>query len=313
MERSVTIELSPQIQFGSKGARSRVDYSSRATDPGPGYEAPLPGTDAFRRVRGRSGDLILVQLKSGNNETRRRRDALRSLGLGQVHSAILRESSEPTLWGNVAVVRDMIAVIILPRREFAVGDDMSNQLSNAEYESLKYGTATRPGHLWRAMGQYFAFEFESESLVSFWSTDYSLSEVVDSFGNAGLSIDKGSDEAKVRVVIGDGRSEQRTGFWSEIANLGESDGHLSEAVIGTAVIPMDNGTRVVWRAGLKRFHDINSYRRDVTIASSPPDVVAIRGLARETCSQGFLERVPCRLMTRLHGRVREYPVEPKSP
>lgn len=298
--------LEPQLAFGSAHSSSQVDYSTRAADPGPYYSPPLPGTEGFSRVRGREGDLLVIQLKGMAGLDERRKAALRTLGLGRIDSACLRDSADPTLWGNVQAVRDAVAVVILPRKMYAPGIDSRAEDSDAQYDSLKYGTQSRPGHLWRdAKGDYFAYESDRDSLVALWSSDCSdLYELLSKLSTAGLTVDKGSHEAQLRVIDRAQAHEERVGPLHELL---EARGNVA---VSQAVIPIDNGAQVTWQASIRRFHDIDVFRPSVTIASSPPDILATRGLARETAARGFLGRIPCRVRTRINGRVREYPIAP---
>lgn len=281
-----------------------VTYSPRARTPRPGQiTPPIPGTDGFKTVRGRSGDLIVIQLRSGEHLTPKRRAALRTIGLHGIRTAVLRRSNDASFWGSAQEVRDVIAIIELP--ELVYGWDARNlsQTENAiEVENpIPYGTPSRPGSLWRSTeGDYFGFEFESDRLFGYWSTPLSFSDVSDGFADLGLALNGG--ESYVAVRTGD-NIEHFRGDWDAIRKNVRGD-----AVASLASIAVDDSSRIIWKEPHVRFHDTDTVRAELGIVSSPADAFLTRSLARITANILFLDAAGCEVQFRLDGRPRKVPI-----
>lgn len=281
-----------------------VTYSPRATKPRPGQiSPPIPGTEGFRTVRGRSGDLIVIQLRSGEHLTPKRRAALRTIGLHGIRTAVLRRSNDASFWGSARRVRDVIAIIELP--ELVYGWDAGNA-SQTETDikvenPIPYGTPSRPGSLWRSThGDYFGFEYEADRLFGYWSTALSFSDVSGGFVDLGLAPNGG--DSYIAVRIGDAVEHFR-GRWEAICK------HVGgDAVASLASIAVDDSSRIIWKEPHVRFHDMETVRAELGIVSSPADAFLTRSLARTTANALFLDAAGCEVQYRAGGRTRKVPI-----
>lgn len=291
---------------GTSIAQQSYEFSPRATVPrAVNFPLPVPGTVAFERVLGRAGDLIVIQLKSSNGERYKRREALRTLGLKGIRSASLRFSDDVSTWGCVEAVRDLVAVIVLPSVTYTTGNSRSKkQDAEVEVESYRYGTQSKPGHLWRGLsGAYFAYEYEADSLVTFWSSALQLDELLQTFDAVGMQIDEDSPASYIGMQFDETDSNadlsNRDGSWRQIA------AELDFGRVGAAVISMVGGFEVTWQAPHARFHDLTNEWASIGVNSQPPDVLAVKSLCGATGDRRLLAAGECHVRTRQAGTTRE--------
>lgn len=131
---------------------------------------PLPGSLGSSRVAGRSGDVVVYQVRSTNKAIESHQKTIETLGLNGVFSASLKMSN-PAIWGMIDTVRDYVAVLILDGVFYKQDNSNRSQSRVADYERLKFGSETQPGGLIRGKsGEYFAFESDGKSLLMNWSS-----------------------------------------------------------------------------------------------------------------------------------------------
>jgi ribosomal protein L30/L7E len=271
--------------------------STRASALPKGIELPLEGTPAFNRARGREGDLIVIQLKSGIGQSPDRRAALRSLTLKGPWSTSLRLSYDAATWGNIRKVRDLVAVVALPEVKYKSGHNPESADSGIKYENFKYGSRNLPAHLWRdSSGEYFGY-----GLVAFWSSEVSIENLETSLNQTGLQIDIARRDAFLATAqfspeFNEPLVVPHTGSWESISkNL------LSSTVI-SARLPLRDNLAATWLAPHKRYEDQDHVKGTVGIISPRTEVLAIRGLARVTGNVRFLDVSHCAIITGVRGK-----------
>lgn len=280
-----------------------ITYSPRAQKPSPGQiDPPVPGTVGFRNVRGRSGDLIVVQLRGAQHETPKRRAALRTVGLHGIRSAVLRSSNDSTFWGSVRKVRDLIAIIELP--DVVYGWDahnVSKDDNKIESDSFPYGSSSRPAHLWRSGdGDYFGYEFQGGRLFGYWSTSLSFSDVSEGFDQFGLI--PATEESYLAMRGADGIEHFRGSWDSVLLNA------ASGAIPSLASIAVENSACLIWKEPHARFYDSDSVRAELGLVTSPPDAFLTRQLVRVTANLALIDSAKCEIRFRSEGRLREVPI-----
>lgn len=268
-----------------------ISFSPRAATPAPGQiTVPLPNTPAFDSVRGRAGDLIVIQLASANGVGQVRRSALRTLNLKGPRSAALHMSTTPTVWGNISAVRDLVAVVELSRVEYTKSAQVAHGETAIDHETKEYGSGTRPGQLWRGVdGVYFGYESDRHSLRTYWSTKIDFPTFLLSLTAAELPPDPQLPDSYM-AIDHDGSIEHQDGSFSELSEL------LGDRAITGAVLQIEAGLEVFWRKPYRRFHDRDTVRGEIGVISAPADPAASRRLA---ASAGDLEKI-----RRLGGLVR---------
>ncbi|WP_216099634.1 hypothetical protein, partial [Curtobacterium sp. MMLR14_002] len=139
----------------------RVDLAPVPEHPG---VIPLPGTVEFANVRGREGDLLILQFRSGSHLTSDKQQALADLELGRVGAACIRPSSPDTI-GRIRLLRGIVAVIDL--RGVHYRENVAyREKTGLEYERTQFGSNTQPGELIRdSAGNYFVFESDRNGLL----------------------------------------------------------------------------------------------------------------------------------------------------
>ena len=130
---------------------------------------PIPGFYGSSRISGRSGNLVVYQMRSSIGALEETQRSLRTLGLRGVFSASLRVGNETT-WGLIRSAQDYISVLILDEIYYKE-DQPSSDTTSLQYEHVKFGTETQPGSLYRnSNGEYFVFEADRKKLLLNWST-----------------------------------------------------------------------------------------------------------------------------------------------
>ncbi|NEM90904.1 uL30 family ribosomal protein [Galbitalea soli] len=168
-----------------------------------GIDVPFPLEEirAYPELSGRSGDLLIIQLRSGIGVTRKRQATLRSLGLAGIRTSSLRSSREPGIFGYIRAVRDLVGVVELGGIMYRSAQ-LSARSTHLQYERIEYGSNTRPGGLVRnSDGEYFVFESDRNGLLLNWSTSLSASEAFEQFQQS--FIDEGTP---LRVRSGESAS-----------------------------------------------------------------------------------------------------------
>ncbi|WP_282857218.1 uL30 family ribosomal protein [Pseudoclavibacter helvolus] len=262
-------------------------------------DVPLPWTEGFdNRVHGRAGDLMVVQVRSRINLKVDQKSALRSLGLRGPGSAALHFSYEPSIWGQIRKLENVVAVLELPSVYYKNEFSATTADSSIGVEALKYGTNSKPGRLWRdEVGLYFGFESERESSVAYWSSSSELTDVLDAAQEVGLAIDNGKEAYMLACGEGVGLVDQ-DGAWDDLyaANAGNR-------VVAVA-IPTIEGPEITWRAPYKRFDDVSGMSAEVGCISAPTDILAIRALVKYTAHMEFIRTARPSVEVRTHGKPR---------
>lgn len=277
-------------------------YSPSASMPSRGFEIPFPDTPGFRKVHGRQGDLLVVQLSSSIGSPVKKRDALRTLGLSGPHSASLQSSRNPALWGNIRQTREMVAVLVLPdnmnmERTINHPDQMDGEVLN-----IKYGTNSKPAELWRREdGRYFAYEIgRRAACTSFWSTDLDLVGLVDEIGHAGfppVPDRMGYVALRSNPLTGTSVSHH-PGSWREL--------YPNEGEVVKALIPIGDSSSVTWQAPFARFWDQDHKLASAGVISSPIDIAMIRALFSATGPSALSRSGLCNIRVHAKGKSREY-------
>lgn len=297
-----------------------ISWSAKATIPkNPPSSLPLPGTDAFNRnVHGRNGDLLILQLSSGEHLKAARRNTLRSLGLRGINSASLRRSDDPTTWGYIQAVRDLIAVVELGGVQYKAESSV-NVEEDVSYESAQFGSNTRPSGIFRdTLGDYFSYESDRNGVLLNWSTDRDFHSALEAFliaydGPEPLAAEHSSllglrptepienDSSSLEVTIG-ADAELIELPTDKAIGLTRSSSVLDVQFARLAF----RGIDLTWHEPYVRFDDRETERAELGLYAHRLDLSKARTLARNTGNRGFFEQAKCRIETRENGTLKTY-------
>jgi ribosomal protein L30/L7E len=278
-------------------------------------DVPLPGTEEFlARIRGRAGDMVVVQFRGDSGLNDEQKACLRTLNLKGPRSMSLRWTNDHTTWGLVRSVRDYVGVVYL-------GAEMYNPQyvevdENTAIEHVSYGTKTRPGGLVRdEVGHYFAYESDRRALLVFWDSESSIEQAVkalhECFGprepehgadasTVGLDVEIGSVPEKVDayrsegVTIADGPTE------SILKLIRDQPDDVNFARLSF------RGLVLTWRAPFQRFEDRDRESAEVGLRSPNLDLVAARRMADMTGSR-LIQDVALSVQVRQYGNLKTLP------
>lgn len=281
--------------------------------------APLVGTGNISAVNGSSGDLLIVQLKGETGQTSARLATLRTLGLRGLNSASLRNTSDPTIWGQIRAVRDLIGVIELDEVKWkaAVVDARDPRVT---YNRIPYGSGTRPGAVvHNTLGDYFVFESTRSSLLVNWTTALSAAECLDEFDSAFEGLQARPADVSVIALASGGSSD-------EVADLEEAVGDdavddsldvidlptaeairlIRSGVEGLVSMRLSiAGVDLIWQEPFVRFLVDDEALAEVGLFSHDLSFVQpARKFARATANRGFFNGRDFEVMVRVHGNPR---------
>lgn len=268
-----------------------INWSPRVdTRPPIGFSPPLPGTPGFSKVKGRSGDLIVIQVKSGDGRKANQQDCLRSLGLHGPRSAALRDSRDASTRGYIQTVKHLVSVIELEGIYFK-DETRLMKGGEVEFDKPKYGTDSQPSQLFRDLkGDYFLYESSDRQLRVAWSTQDTLEKCLEDI----VSLYPQVQESVERVFIGQESTQDvivQEKVGSAAIDLVRS---IGKATFFNMQLADDELYAVSWRQPYKRFHDRTSLRGEVSV-STPKNLseYSVRQLVRQTCDNDFLDRSQC--------------------
>lgn len=294
----------------------------------PNLSLPMVVGGIDESTRGRSGDLLVVQLKSSVHEKHRIKASLRSLGLKGVGSQALRSSSDENVFGYIRKARHLIAVVELNGVQWKSAT-MKLPASRMEYEVIEYGTNTRPGALYRnSDGDYFNFISDRDGLRASWSTSLGagacLAVALESFDSAALP----SGERQSVIVLEKGPTPDSSAggdldFDGVFASLAEEDGtkiqiagagsvlelptaeavsaiRSSELHIAMANLALGEA-RFTWQKPYARFIDSEIALAETGLYSRRPNFHALRAMARTTGAPHFFDNLEVKVQVRERG------------
>lgn len=126
-------------------------------------------------LRGRSGDLLVIQMRNSDHAKANIQHTLRSLGLKGPRSMSLRDSSQPNVFGYIENARSYIAVVILDEVKWLTATGSLDSKMN--YEIHQYGTNTRPASMVRdEVGDYLVYYSDRDGVLLNWSTDLGIAD-----------------------------------------------------------------------------------------------------------------------------------------
>lgn len=306
----------------------QIEWSPVATIPeGGGLPLQFPlDPKRFSMPNGRSGDLLVVQLRSEIGETKTRREALRSLGLNGVRSSSIRSSFEEGVFGYIRAVRDLVAVARLNAVVYKSTTTSTHEMA-VEFERIEYGTNTRPGGLIRSsLGDYYSFESDRKGLLLCWSTDLSADQCIQEFRVSFPDIEPDSHpDASVLGIVANGvagdesllerlEADRITDAIDEDQSIDPSslivdlptpeaidvvssqESSLVVARLGFA------GVELIWHRPYARFIDSEVERAEVGIYTRDySHLDGVRVLTRRTGKNGFFDAIPVTAQIRERG------------
>ncbi|CAN5373236.1 hypothetical protein BH11ACT5_BH11ACT5_16340 [soil metagenome] len=284
----------------------------------------------YPELRGRSGDLLIFQLRSVIGADKKRSGALKSLGLKGIRTSSLKSSREPGVFGLIRSVRDLVGVIELDGVMYRSAQ-LSARATHLQYERIEYGSNTRPGALVRnSAGEYFVFESDRNGLLLNWSTSLLPSDVYDRFltsfkdEDIDLQVKRG-ESASMVAVSGDRRPTHSTisddqqmsspndGHWADfqidpsnlIAEMPTAEAieliRRSDLAIVSARIAFRN-VFMTWHRPYARFIDSDEEVSEAGIYLSDfSQINAVRRLIRRTGRAGFFSETDVSILVREHG------------
>lgn len=294
-------------------------------------QLPLPGSALFDTVHGRSGDLLVIQVRSGKHEKKARQETLRSLGLKGVRSASLRSSGDGATRGYIRAVRDLVGVIELDGVKWKESSTL-DRASDLQYESLDYGTNTRPGGLVRdSLGNYFVFESDRNGVLLNWSTSLSLLECYENLVEAterqilpasmsGLSKERPEGEnLSILAVKGSAQPGVSAGTTSDRHDAATDPIDFIELPTDEALTVMRaqgsaiavarlafRGMDLTWQQPYARFIDSDRETAEVGLYSRDLSFPVARRLARLTGPEGFLDQATVEVLVRRSGNLKRF-------
>lgn len=301
----------------------------------PNLSLPIAMGGIDESTHGRSGDLLVVQLKSSVHEKHRIKASLRSLGLKGVGSQALRSSSDDNVFGYIKKARHLIAVVELNGVQWKSATTKL-PASRMEYEVVEYGSNTRPGGLYRnSDGDYFNFISDRDGLRSSWSTNLGvgacLTISLESLGFPALhSAERQSLLVLEKTPTSDSFTDSAGDAEAVLASLAEDDGaKIQIADAGTVLelptseaisairnselhIAMANltlgETRFTWQKPYARFIDSEVALAETGLYSRQPNIDALRVMARKTGAPHFFDNFEIKVQVRERGAAKRIKV-----
>lgn len=306
----------------------QIEWSPVATIPeGGGLPLQFPlDPKRFSMPSGRSGDMLVVQIRSEIGETKLRRDALRSLGLNGVRSSSIRSSFEEGVFGYIRTVRDLIAVARLNAVVYKSASSRAEDMA-VDFERIEYGTSTRPGGLIRSsLGDYFTFESDRKGLLLNWSTDLSAEQCVHEFRASFPDVvPDGRHHSSVVGIVANGVAGDESIIErlevDRITDAIDEDHALDPSALivdlptpeaidivssqkASLVVARLGfvGLELIWHRQYARFIDSDNERAEVGIYTRDYSYLdGVRVLARRTGKNGFFDAVPVTAQIRERG------------
>lgn len=335
LSRSLKLRCGSEISGGEMAVfRSYQDipWSTLAIIPEivpPNLSLPLTLGGIDESTHGRSGDLLVVQLKSSAHEKKRIKASLRSLGLKGVGSQALRSSNDENVFGYIDKTRHLIAVVELNGVQWKSATTKL-PASRMKYEVIEYGTNTRPGGLYRnSDGDYFNFISDRDGLRASWSTRLGVGACLAVALERLSTISLPSAERQSVLVLENGpTSDSSAGddsdFEGVLAALEEDEGTkvqiagagtvlelpTSEAIsairssaLHIAMVNLSLGeTRFTWQKPYARFIDSEVELAETGVYSRRPDFGVLRAMARTTGAPHFFENFDVKVQVRERGK-----------
>lgn len=238
-------------------------------------------TLAVDSLRGRCGDVIVVQLKSSANALQAHKDTLRSLGLGRPNAASLRWGKDGVTQGYIHAVRHLVGVVFLLEPCYKEG-------ISPLFESQQYGTRTRPGEILRSFdGEYIGYRSERDAASIYMSTEASFSDVLVGLQRCGMETELSSPDTWVSIQSPAGEWDSRRGRYERVV-----DG-LDLAWIRRSTLPvrtLGRATResvslmIMWQQDIQRFHDMTRRSNELGVIAVG-DAIRSVALLKETFAE----------------------------
>jgi len=277
----------------------------------------------FAAPNGRSGDLLIIQLRGHHHEIQSRKDSLRSLGLSGIRSSSIRSSFEENIYGYIRSVRDLVAVAQLKAVVYRGASSLTRDTA-VEFERIEYGTNTRPGGVIKSsIGDYFTFESDRKGLLASWSTHLSALDAITAFRSIYESAEPlKSDDASVLGLIASGLVSAGSGDGMARQILDDDSVDPSSVVVDVPtrdalqIIESQGGNLVVARLGFAgidltwhrpyaRFIGNEVERAEVGIYTRDySQLERLSAFARATGVEGFFDTVPVTAQIREHGNAK---------
>ncbi|GAA4969501.1 uL30 family ribosomal protein [Kineococcus glutinatus] len=281
-----------------------ISWSSIATVPQDGtLRLPLPGTAAFKRAKGRSGDWLVIQIASAIGSTAKQRGALRTLGLRGPNTLVLRSSADVSTKGSIRTVRHLVAVVELDGIYYRQTEAGNSEGGDVSIENQQYGTETSPGQLWRdPQGEYFGYRSERDSTLAYWSSELTLHQLVET----AYQLPEVSLSDDVRVKYWTVAEPQRGAIRHDSSVKSLPGAESVNEPISHAVIDLPNEQHLMWKAPFRKFGDRQTTKGEVRLLGEPIDEVALRALVRATANEVFMARANCNIQVRRQGKLRQH-------
>lgn len=310
-----------------------LTWSSLGATPNEGTYAihlPLWELSSPHAPFGRSGSLLVVQLRSSIRLQADRRATLKSLGLKGVDTASLRFADEVTL-GYIAKVRDIVGVIDLGgvfyrQTEYNAGD------SSLSIDCVEHGTNSRPGATVRSSdGEYFSYDSDRRGILVDVSSTWKLLDVLNEIDSAFPDARPlAKDDASMLAIAGEG---SLPGEFDELEGITSWDGAWHETPVSQSGLivemPTDEAISLIrsHRIGIAAariaFHDffvtwqepysrfVNSDRELSEVGvyvRSPKQLAGLSRLIRAVSKPGFIDNARPRIIMREHGNAKHYTI-----
>lgn len=270
-----------------------------------------PSISNLAKVRGRSGDLLVLRLNNSHKLSPDKLRSLRSLNLREPGSAALCLSHLPNTWGMIESVKDHVAVIEIgyiihlertpTERYGGIGSK-----SRVEYERLQYGTSSKPGELVRSdRGSFFAFESDRSRVRTMWSSSEDLRSSFAAFQESFRSppVELGTTNATIVVGL-DSKPEEiiETSVSHAVDMITNQSQHILMARLAFRLFEF------TWEFPHRPFDDIDAISSEIGVNSSVYDIDldSTRRFAYLTGDTDLLKNGGCRVSVRQHGNLKTF-------
>ncbi|WP_139104603.1 hypothetical protein [Gordonia sp. UCD-TK1] len=176
------------------------------------------------------------------------------------------------------------------------------------FERVQYGSNTRPGELLRDnYGNYAGFETGREGTLVYWSTFFSLDDLIDKARSEGIGIDRSA----MCTTFFDGGDPD--GVELELSEVLDITGNR-EAVQSIAVPIGEIGNQeLCWQAPYLRFEDRDSIRAEASFFSTDFDSSTAKSLIAISADDQLLAGAGFTVIFNSRGKFRKATLLPRDP
>lgn len=262
----------------------KPDFRGRLT------QLPLPGTERFSTVGGRSGDAIVIQLSSTCGMRHKHKKSLATLGLHGIDTAALVNFKAGSTIGNLAVLGPKVRVIKLKKTvEKRSKNACTIQGDRLMVEHVEYGSKSQPCDLLRVNGEdYWYSEFSKRSANIAWSTSSPARDTINALAKA---LDSASGTGRIIRHTEEG-DELGEGSLTEVIDYLEGQDPTTIEYVQVKVGDLS----LSWKEPFRRFVDSELELAEVTVVmprrNARDHYNLVEGLISQTATKSIVAIAP---------------------